>query len=108
MIVIEESYSTVNVNILSYVIIINHMDVVLGKNKKPKKTYFKKKIRLIISFLVIAIALCLLGYAIVIHEPIVLLVVIILIVKITDIVLNLHKIRRKTQICNNLRYNRET
>jgi len=80
----------------------------MRKNKKPKKQSIKKEIRLIISFLTITIALCLLGYAIVSNEPIVLLVVIILIVKITDIVLHLHKIRRKTQIPNNLKYNRGT
>jgi len=84
------------------------MDIVMRKNKKPKKQSIKKEIRLIISFLTITIALCLLGYAIVSNEPIVLLVVIILIVKITDIVLHLHKIRRKTQIPNNLKYNRGT
>ena len=80
----------------------------MRENKKPKKQSIKEKIRLIISFLVIILALCLLGYAIVSNEPIVLLVVIILIVKIIDIVLNLHKIRRKNQMSNNLKYNRET
>ena len=84
------------------------MDIVMRKNKKPKKQSIKKEIRLIISFLTITIALCLLGYAIVSNEPIVLIVVIILIVKITDIVLHLQKIRRKTQTVYNLRYNRET
>jgi len=84
------------------------MNVMMVKNKKPKKTFLKEKIRLIISFLVVILALCLLGYAIVSNEPIVLLVVIILIIKIIDIVLNLYKIRRKTQMSNDLKYNRET
>jgi len=84
------------------------MNVMMVKNKKPKKQSIKEKIRLIISFLVITLALCLLGYAIVSNEPIVLLIVIILIVKLIDVVLNLLKIRRKTQTSNNLRYNRET
>ncbi len=77
-------------------------------NITTKKFSRKEKMRLAISFLVIVLALCLLGYAIFSNEPIVLLVVIILIVKITDIVLNLHKIRRKTQTSNNLRYSRKT
>jgi len=80
----------------------------MRENKKPKKQSIKEKIRLIISFLILILALCLLGYAIVSNEPIVLLVVIILIVKLTDIVLNLHKIHRKTQMSNNFKYNRET
>ena len=84
------------------------MVIVMEKNVKSKKQSIKEEIRLIISFLAITFALCLLGYAIVSNEPIVLLVVIILIVKITDIILHLHKIRRKTRISNNFKYNRET
>jgi len=84
------------------------MIIVMKVNKKIKKQSIKEKIRLIISFLVIILVLCLLGYAIVSNEPIVFLVVIILIVKLTDIVLNIHKIRRKTQMSNRFKYNRET
>jgi len=80
----------------------------MKENKKLKKQPIKEKIRLILSFLVIIFALCLLGYAIVSNEPIVLLVVIILIVKLTDIVLNIYNIRRKTQTSNKFKYNMET
>jgi len=80
----------------------------MGKNNTTKNLSRKEKLRLAISFLVITLTLCLLVYAIVNNEPIVLFVVIILIVKIIDITLNFYKIRRKTQISNNIKYNRGT
>ena len=84
------------------------MDIAMGKNITTKNLSLKEKLRLAISFLVITLILCLLVYAIVSNEPIVLFVVIILIVKIIDITLNFYKIRRKTQISNNSKYNRGT
>jgi len=65
------------------------MDVVAVKNKKIKK------LRLITSFLIITLSIILLYYAIIIDEPIVIFVIFILIIKITDLILNLQKIRRK-------------
>jgi len=78
------------------------MDVMIGINKKTKK------LRFITSFLIITLSIILLIYAITSNEPIIILVVIILIIKIIDIMFNFNKIRRKTQISDNLRYNRET
>jgi len=54
-----------------------------------------KKLRLITSFLIITLSIILLVYAIISHEPILILVVIILLIKITDILMNLQKIRTK-------------
>jgi lipid-A-disaccharide synthase-like uncharacterized protein len=65
------------------------MIVMTGKNKNTKK------IRLITSILIITLSLILLVYAINSDEPIVILVLLILIIKITDLLLNLQKIRRK-------------
>jgi len=65
------------------------MEVVTGKNKNTKK------LRLITSFLIIILSIILLVYAIINDEPIVILVFLILIFKITDLLLNLQKIRRK-------------
>jgi lipid-A-disaccharide synthase-like uncharacterized protein len=65
------------------------MEVVTGKNKNTKK------LRLKTSFLIIILSIILLVYAIISDEPIVILVALILIIKITDLLLNLQKIRRK-------------
>jgi len=73
------------------------MDVVAVKNKKIKK------LRLITSFLIITLSIILLVYAITIDEPIVILVVFILIIKIIDLLLNLQKIRRKKPSISNLK-----
>jgi hypothetical protein len=64
------------------------MDVVAVKNKK---------IRLLTSFLIIALSIILLIYAIICDEPIVILVVFILIVKIIDLIFNFYRVRRKKQ-----------
>jgi len=63
------------------------MDVVT--NKKTKK------FRIITSFLIITISIILLAYAIFYDEPIVILVALILIIKIFDITLNFHRMRRR-------------
>ncbi len=84
------------------------MNIAMGKNITTKNLSRKEKLRLAISFLVITLTLCLLVYAIVNNEPIVLFVVIILIVKVIDITLKFYKIHRKIQISNNSKYNRGT
>jgi len=84
------------------------MNIAMGKNITTKNLSRKEKLRLAISFLVITLTLCLLVYAIVNNEPIVLFVVIILIVKVIDITLKFYKIHRKIQISNNSKYNRRT
>ena len=61
------------------------MDVMTYKNKKIKK------LRLITSFLIITLSNILLVYAIISDKPIVILVVFILIIEITDLLLNLKK-----------------
>jgi lipid-A-disaccharide synthase-like uncharacterized protein len=73
------------------------MDVMAVKNKKIKK------LRLITSFLIITLSIILLVYAIISDEPIVILVALILIIKITDLLLNLQKIRRKKTSISNLK-----
>jgi lipid-A-disaccharide synthase-like uncharacterized protein len=73
------------------------MDVMAIKNKKIKK------LRLITSFLIITLSIILLVYAITIDEPIVILVVLILIIKVTHLLLNLQKIRRKKTSISNLK-----
>ena len=73
------------------------MEVVTGKNKNTKK------LRLITSFLIIILSIILLVYAIISDEPIVILVALILIIKITDLLLNLQKIRRKKTSISNLK-----
>ena len=73
------------------------MDVMAVKNKKIKK------LRLITSFLIITLSIILLIYAITIDEPIVILVVLILIIKVTHLLLNLQKIRRKKTSISNLK-----
>ena len=65
------------------------MNVVAIKNKKIKK------LRPLTSFLIIAFSIILLIYAIINDEPIVILVVLILIVKIMDLIFNLYRLRRK-------------
>jgi hypothetical protein len=65
------------------------MDPADVKNKRIKK------LRLLTSFLIITLSIILLVYAITIDEPIVIIVFLILIIKITDLLLNLQKIRRK-------------
>jgi lipid-A-disaccharide synthase-like uncharacterized protein len=73
------------------------MEVVTGKNKNTKK------LRLKTSFLIIILSIILLVYAIISNEPIVILVALILIIKITDLLLNLQKIRRKKTSISNLK-----
>jgi lipid-A-disaccharide synthase-like uncharacterized protein len=73
------------------------MEVVTGKNKNTKK------LRLKTSFLIIILSIILLVYAIISDEPIVILVALILIIKITDLLLNLQKIRRKKTSISNLK-----
>ena len=65
------------------------MDVVAVNNKKIKK------LRLLTSFLIIALSIILLVHAILSVEPIVILVFLILVVKIIDLVYNLYRIRCK-------------
>jgi hypothetical protein len=65
------------------------MDVMAVKNKKIKK------LRLLTSFIIIALSIILLIYAIISDEPIVILVVLILMIKIIDLMFNLNRIRRK-------------
>jgi hypothetical protein len=65
------------------------MDVMIIKKNKIKK------MRLIASFLIITLSIILLVYAIIIDEPIVILVFFILIAKIIDLIFNLYRIRRK-------------
>jgi hypothetical protein len=65
------------------------MDVMTGKNINTKK------LRLITSFLIITLSIILLVYAIVSDEPVIILIVLILIIKLIDFILNLQKIRRK-------------
>jgi hypothetical protein len=65
------------------------MDVVAVKNKKIKK------LRLITSFLIITLSIILLVYAIISDEPMAILVVLILVVKIIDLIFNFYKIRSK-------------
>jgi len=76
-------------NIYSYIIIITNMDVMTYKNKKTKK------LRLITSLLIITLSIILIIYAIISDEPIVILIVFILIIKMMDLLLNLQIIRRK-------------
>ena len=65
------------------------MDVdVIKKNKI-------KKLRLLTSILIIAISIILLIYALISDEPTIILVVLIIIVKILDHMLNLYKIRKR-------------
>jgi membrane protein YdbS with pleckstrin-like domain len=66
------------------------MDVMIEKKTKTKK------LKYITSFLIIAISIILLTYAIINDEPMVILVSLILIIKIFDIALNIHKIRRRS------------
>jgi hypothetical protein len=54
-----------------------------------------KKLRLIASFLMITLSIILLVYTIIIDEPIAILVVLILIIKIIDIIFHLYRIRGK-------------
>jgi len=71
------------------------MDVMTHKSIKTKK------LRLIISSLIIALSIILLIYALISDEPIVIIIVFILIIKIIDIILNLQKIMfKKTSISN--------
>ena len=61
------------------------MDVMTYKNKKTKK------LRIITSFLIITLSIILLIYAIIDNEPIAVLVVFILITKMLDLILNIHR-----------------
>jgi hypothetical protein len=65
------------------------MGVVANKNNKIKK------LKLLTSFLIITLSIILIIYAILSDEPIIILVVSILIVKIIDIIFNLYRTRRK-------------
>jgi hypothetical protein len=66
------------------------MDVMIDKKTKTKKLKF------ITSFLIITFSIILLAYVIINDEPMVILVALILIIKIFDIALNFHKIRRRS------------
>ena len=71
------------------------MDVMTDKSIKTKK------LRLITSFLIIALSIILLIYAIINDGSIVILIVFILIIKIIDLILNLQRIMfKKTSISN--------
>jgi hypothetical protein len=73
------------------------MDGIIDK-KKPTKKY-----RIITSFLIITLSIILLIYAFISDEPIILLVIFILIVKIVDLILNLFRIKKKKhqhRFCN--------
>jgi len=73
------------------------MDVVNCKNKNTKK------LRLITSFLIIILSIILLVYEIISDEPIVILVALILIIKMTELLLNLQKIRKKKTSISHLK-----
>jgi len=67
------------------------MDVVAVKNKKIKK------LRLLTSFLILSISIILFIYAIISDEPIVIIVVLIITVKIMDLIFSLYRIRWRKQ-----------
>ena len=80
---------TESFNNYSYVLIYTNMDVMIDKKTKTIKLKF------ITSFLIITFSIILFAYAIINDELMVILFALILIIKIFDITLNFHRMRRK-------------